>query len=543
MTQEQVINKYKSQFSELGITVNPDGSLSGDTGAANAASVVSAFNKEFANATTQTNTATNNTAVPASNFTISNKYNYKIWNYVLQPWTNDSNTNLFKDVEIASNSGSLTKTLEALNNLPKFDVTGLNKDEINKINLNNTLWANEQLKNAVVNSGENYIPSSIQAVIIPDEVIADMVKFGSKKETIKLKNDTYETNDYPDINEQIQAYKTDVFNNGVPYKFVTTETATYAISTTDYYKEYYFWANEKSKNDPAFKLDAESYKTNRKEFETSEAITKLQTKQVDETFQNNANNLGVLNKAYGITDITKLTYNNQNNEVTVTYDGKILDLAKDTGGLTAFDGRTVAELLIEVAGQAEKGAGSFLDTYKGLISEEGLNTLGVELTAEQTKALNQYKQDIKSWAYNNNLNWDDAMIETEAAKAMGENYIYDVNNTKTWMANNYSMLESTGITGKYSQWSEKLKEGYTVRDLAGSYISELADLFGVDPNAVGLNDRLLAPAIIAGKDGQVGMSLVEYTQWLKRQPEYERTEKGQTEMASFSSLLRNVAGA
>lgn len=579
MTLQEIINKWSSKLNAVGVTINSDGSLSGDTTATAATSVVSGYQADLAkvDSNTTTTSATSNTTITSSKLSENPNAKFKL----KEPEGFMGMLTQFAGWASGTSIDDVNKELNKL--VANNDVDGIfklanqfgNYDEIrnqdpnafivgaaNQFDIDNFIVFNKAINAAIDKSGKEYIPTSASRVTIPDKILNMMVADTNASDTVggtplnraldvqrqrdaaanafdkggreALKDFKTTSGIVPTLNEQIGAYQDAVFNNGMPILIAEKDGIKYGVKASTYYENYYVWANNELKKDKTF--DITPSRSNRDKFEASTDGSSLLITKVSDDFIAKQTDLAWLNVNFKYSDINKITSDPAVPGV-YYYDGELIDLEKYTD--IKLGDETLANVLSRVTGNKD----TYSDIFNKMGSSDALAEADAALSEEATKALKQYEQGIRTFAYENNLSWDDKRIADEATKLMGTNYVYDVEAMKGYYANQYSQLEAEGVTGQYQHWADKLKEGYTVRGLAGGYITTLATLYGISPEEIGLNDRLLEPAILTGKDGKISMSLADYKYWLKQQPEYERTEAGRQDASSFSALLRANAGA
>lgn len=240
-------------------------------------------------------------------------------------------------------------------------------------------------------------------------------------------------------------------------------------------------------------------------------------------------------------DLKQIEAVGENGRLRIKGDTKFLDEYKElnlTEELT--EGVTLeAQLRDYAASSADATKPQIFNTDGSLKSQEDLTkTFTVpetKISETEDDAAKQYESYIRTWAYKNNLEWDDDMVKKEAVK-------YSSSNSNTFTATaaaeyGKDRVDLLGETiGRYKHWEPLLKQGYTVRDLGSSYISALASMYGVDSNSVGLNDAMLAPAL------ESGMTVTEYKNWLRQQPGYENTEEAGDKMSRFNTVLKSEFG-
>jgi HSP20 family molecular chaperone IbpA len=93
-------------------------------------------------------------------------------------------------------------------------------------------------------------------------------------------------------------------------------------------------------------------------------------------------------------------------------------------------------------------------------------------------------------------------------------------------------------------YSEKIRAGYNVRDLASGYIYTMANELEIDPQSISLDDQYIRGAL-TGIDDQGNpraKSLWEFQRELRNDPRWMNTNKAQNEVTSIASEVMQMFG-
>jgi hypothetical protein len=560
MTQEQIINKYAPMLSKYKITISTDGSLSGNTTNEEAAMIMSSFRSEYDSATkTNTNTSTTSTST-VQKFKFNNQNLYtNINDSSMTEWTKNNKEWQAKNAE--RTAGILTETQYVSSKPSDFDQKILDakfNDDINKavsrgdtqyiINLRNKfdlnnstqaanwLTANEAAEASKANSKTTYYPKTAADVIIPNQIARGLVKQKPVEDDPLAwlgplgnvgKPSGERTAEFNNFNNTIDKYKKAIFGDGSGFEIITKDGKEYAIDSNTYWTGYFAFA-EKNPDKDFNPNNAENKYTFNKTLDSSYFKTEATPE-----FKSAQKLLGYLRRNFGITDLTKITTDTvpiegtNNRETIYLYNGNKIDLASTSETLTVTTSTgeekdvTAADIIAD--GFARKDALAVYDITVG-DKKAGVDA---ELDKEQQGAINWASGFIGNWLKDNGISWTSDKIKEEATKFIGTDYTIDSKRAPAWFVQQYDVLEKSGVVQKYSKdWQDELKQGNTIRNLAGAYISQYADLYGLDPNSIDINDPLIQNAITIGKDGKMNMSLADMTVAAKRAPGWLKTEKG-----------------
>lgn len=134
---------------------------------------------------------------------------------------------------------------------------------------------------------------------------------------------------------------------------------------------------------------------------------------------------------------------------------------------------------------------------------------------------------------------------------------YGVDLGHRWKANQVKQIvEGNGsITGiqnqvrelakkQYSAFSADLDAGKTMTDIADPYVQKMSELLEVNPNSVGLKNRLIQKALTAKtKDGApAAMSLTDFGDLVRKDPRWAQTDNAKQQVADVTSQLLQSFG-
>ena len=88
---------------------------------------------------------------------------------------------------------------------------------------------------------------------------------------------------------------------------------------------------------------------------------------------------------------------------------------------------------------------------------------------------------------------------------------------------------------KYAAFKDQILGGQTVRNIASSYITSMANTLELDPNSVDLQNPAIQKALtgFADKTGApVAQTLWDFTKQLKDDPRWQYTQNAKADMAS-----------
>jgi hypothetical protein len=93
-------------------------------------------------------------------------------------------------------------------------------------------------------------------------------------------------------------------------------------------------------------------------------------------------------------------------------------------------------------------------------------------------------------------------------------------------------------------YSDKIRQGMNVYDLASPYINTMAQEFEIDPNQITLNDHYIRSALGGmSPDGNfTPMGLWDFQKKLRQDPRWENTSKAQNEVTSVTGRVMQMFG-
>lgn len=175
----------------------------------------------------------------------------------------------------------------------------------------------------------------------------------------------------------------------------------------------------------------------------------------------------------------------------------------------------------------------------GKLTPEGAAAAAAATSELTTEAENQWFEYIMEYDYQNGSPLDENSARLKA-KEMAANG-FDAAKASAWRTTQRAQ-DADSLIGLYPQWTDAIKAGADVRGLASSWIKVLGTIYGVDTNAVDLNDPLLAPAISVINEKGKAMNLQEYSSWLRKQEAYYGTEEAASKYTNLAESLRQTFG-
>lgn len=96
----------------------------------------------------------------------------------------------------------------------------------------------------------------------------------------------------------------------------------------------------------------------------------------------------------------------------------------------------------------------------------------------------------------------------------------------------------------WPSYSDKIRAGYNVRDLASSYLYTMGTELEIDPQSIDLNDQYIRGALtgVDDKGNFKPKSLWEFQQSLREDPRWMNTTKAQNQVASTASRVMEMFG-
>jgi hypothetical protein len=172
--------------------------------------------------------------------------------------------------------------------------------------------------------------------------------------------------------------------------------------------------------------------------------------------------------------------------------------------------------------------------YKLLEAINASSTGGVTPTAKPSGDLRSYAMQLRNTASANGLTFTDNYY-TDLAKSavMGLTDIADAEADIREQAASF-----------WPSYSDKIRAGYNVRDLASSYLYTMGTELEIDPQSIDLNDQYIRGALtgVDDKGNFKPKSLWEFQQSLREDPRWMNTTKAQNQVASTASRVMEMFG-
>ena len=154
--------------------------------------------------------------------------------------------------------------------------------------------------------------------------------------------------------------------------------------------------------------------------------------------------------------------------------------------------------------------------------------------AKATGSLGQYMRDLRNVAAMNGLTYSDDYYYQQANSALAgatsiEDSISDIRE------------EAAGLWPPYA---DKIRAGQNARDLASSYIQNMASVLQIDPQSISLDDPFIQGSITAFDDqgNPRPKSLWEQSNELRKDPRWIESNDGQNKIASAVSGVTAMFG-
>jgi hypothetical protein len=128
-----------------------------------------------------------------------------------------------------------------------------------------------------------------------------------------------------------------------------------------------------------------------------------------------------------------------------------------------------------------------------------------------------------------------------------DNYYTDLDKSAVMGLSNIEDSEAEIREQAASFWpsySDKIRAGYNVRDLASSYLYTMGTELEIDPQGIDLNDQYIRKALTSADDkgNFKPQSLWEFQQSLREDPRWMNTNKAQNQVASTASRVMEMFG-
>ena len=154
--------------------------------------------------------------------------------------------------------------------------------------------------------------------------------------------------------------------------------------------------------------------------------------------------------------------------------------------------------------------------------------------AKATGSLGQYMRDLRNVAAMNGLTYsDDYYYQTANSALAGATSIED----------SISDIREEAA-GLWPPYADKIRAGQNARDLASSYIQNMASVLQIDPQSISLDDPFIQGSITAFDDqgNPRPKSLWEQSNELRKDPRWIESNDGQNKIASAVSGVTAMFG-
>lgn len=172
--------------------------------------------------------------------------------------------------------------------------------------------------------------------------------------------------------------------------------------------------------------------------------------------------------------------------------------------------------------------------YKLLEAINASSNGNVVSTEKPTGDLRAYAMQLRNTASANGLTFSDKYYTDLATSAvMGLSDIADAEADIREQAASY-----------WPSYSDKIRAGYNVRDLASSYLYTMGTELEIDPQSINLDDPYIRKALTSSDDkgNFKPQGLWEFQQSLRSDPRWMNTTKAQNQVASTASRVMEMFG-
>ena len=176
------------------------------------------------------------------------------------------------------------------------------------------------------------------------------------------------------------------------------------------------------------------------------------------------------------------------------------------------------------------------DALMNMAGADALAGMGGALggSTSSTGSMGEYVRTLRDTAAMNGISFDDGYYNDLARSALtGLTQIDD------------SIAEiREQAAGLWPPYAEKIRAGYNARDLASSYIQNMASVLQIDPQSISLDDPYIQGSITAFDDqgNPRSKSLWEQSNELRKDPRWIESNNGQNKIASAVSGVTAMFG-
>jgi hypothetical protein len=176
------------------------------------------------------------------------------------------------------------------------------------------------------------------------------------------------------------------------------------------------------------------------------------------------------------------------------------------------------------------------DALMNMAGADALAGMGGALgdSTSSTGSMGEYVRTLRDTAAMNGISFDDGYYNDLARSALtGLTQIDD------------SIAEiREQAAGLWPPYAEKIRAGYNARDLASSYIQNMASVLQIDPQSISLDDPYIQGSITAFDDqgNPRSKSLWEQSNDLRKDPRWIESNDGQNKVASAISGVTAMFG-